>query len=57
MRLTGIICAIIGILLLGVAAAQHTYSFVDVGHAAIYFALLGLLALVPGAWLALRPSK
>jgi hypothetical protein len=57
MRLVGIISAVIGVLLLVLAAAQHRYYFVDTAHAAIYFGLLGLLALVPGAWLTVHSVR
>jgi len=56
MKGLGLILVLVGIVLLAAAAAQHVFGLSAISHLAIYLGGLGLIALLPGAWLFVRRS-
>ncbi len=56
MKLLGLILVVVGVILLGAAAAQHFLGLSAISHLAIYLGVFGLVAVLPGAWLSLRRS-
>ncbi len=57
MKLVGLILVVVGIVLLGAGAAQHFLGLSSTSHLAIYLGVVGLVALLPGAWLSMRRSS
>jgi hypothetical protein len=54
MKVRGPVLAVVGAFLIILAALQHIFMFVPVLHLALYLAVLGAVALVPGVWLSFR---
>jgi hypothetical protein len=55
----GIILALLGFMLLALAAAQHflglnTMANLSISHLAVYLGIAGVVLLIPGVWLTLR---
>ena len=57
MKLVGLILVVVGIVLLGAGVAQHFLGLSSTSHLAIYLGVVGLVALLPGAWLSMRSSS
>jgi hypothetical protein len=54
MNARGPLLAVIGALIVVIAAAQHSFALVPITHLALYLAALGLAVLLPGVWLSFR---
>ncbi len=57
MKMLGYLLALVGVVLIIVAAVQHFVGLSPISHLALILGIIGVVALVPGVFLSMRRTS